>query len=79
MNKTKPTFDVKKNPDPLTGVQRELLLANPGWGRVLTDHMVTLRYSEGHGWQNWRSNRARRSISTPPPPSSATRSRFSRA
>jgi branched-chain amino acid aminotransferase len=54
MNKTKPTFDVKKNPNPVTGEQRELLLANPGWGRVFTDHMVTLRYSEDRGWQDWR-------------------------
>lgn len=54
MNKTKPTFDVKKNPNPVTGEQRELLLAKSGWGRVFTDHMVTMRYSEDSWWQDWR-------------------------
>src|SRR5215475_4524905 len=30
---------------------REVLL-DPGFGRVFTDHMVTIRYSEGHGWHD---------------------------
>jgi branched-chain amino acid aminotransferase len=25
-------------------------MANPGFGRVFTDHMVTIRYAEGKGW-----------------------------
>ena len=30
------------------------LLANPGFGRVFTDHMVTIRYAEGKGWYDAR-------------------------
>ncbi len=29
---------------------REALLKDPGFGRVFTDHMATVRYSEGRGW-----------------------------
>ena len=34
--------------------EREALLLDPGFGRVFTDHMVTMRYSDGHGWHDGR-------------------------
>ncbi len=39
----------------LTSVEaREALLVNPGFGRVFTDHMVTIRYKDGIGWHDAR-------------------------
>jgi branched-chain amino acid aminotransferase len=43
-------FDVRPNPSPLSPQQREALLVDPGFGRVFTDHMVTIRYADGKGW-----------------------------
>jgi branched-chain amino acid aminotransferase len=34
--------------------QRRSLIANPGFGRVFTDHMVTIRYTEARGWHEAR-------------------------
>jgi branched-chain amino acid aminotransferase len=34
--------------------ERAALLADPGFGRVFTDHMVTIRYAEGEGWYDAR-------------------------
>jgi branched-chain amino acid aminotransferase len=42
----------EKNEKPLAAGEREALLRNPGWGRVFTDHMVTIRYKEGRGWHD---------------------------
>jgi branched-chain amino acid aminotransferase len=30
------------------------MIANPGFGRIFTDHMVTVRYAEGKGWYDAR-------------------------
>ena len=43
------TFSVEKNQNPLDAGEREALLQNPGWGRVFTDHMVTISYKDGRG------------------------------
>lgn len=43
-------FEVRPNPQPVPAAERDALLTNPGFGRVFTDHMVTIRYSEGKGW-----------------------------
>src|SRR3546814_3607455 len=32
--------------------QRAVLLADPGFGKLFTDHMVTIRYTEGQGWHS---------------------------
>lgn len=48
------TFDVEKSPNPVSASDREALLQNPGWGRVFTDHMVTIRYSTERGWHDWK-------------------------
>ena len=46
------TFDIQKNPSPATASEREALLQNPGFGRIFTDHMVTIRYSQDRGWHS---------------------------
>jgi branched-chain amino acid aminotransferase len=43
-------FEIRPNPAPVADAERAALLANPGFGRVFTDHMVTIRYAEGKGW-----------------------------
>lgn len=32
--------------------ERAVLLEDPGFGRLFTDHMVTIRYTEGQGWHS---------------------------
>lgn len=46
------TFDIQKNPNPATASEREALLQNPGFGRIFTDHMATIRYSQDRGWHS---------------------------
>ncbi|GIE84026.1 branched-chain amino acid aminotransferase [Actinoplanes regularis] len=43
-------FEIRPNPAPVGDGERAALLANPGFGRVFTDHMVTVRYADGKGW-----------------------------
>ncbi|WP_321804080.1 branched-chain amino acid aminotransferase [Burkholderia sp. BCC1993] len=45
-------FQFEPNPSPIEADQRAALLENPGFGRVFTDHMATIRYSEEHGWHD---------------------------
>src|SRR5947209_17751420 len=47
-------FDIRPNPAPASAAERAALLANPGFGRVFTDHMVTIRYADGKGWYDAR-------------------------
>jgi branched-chain amino acid aminotransferase len=47
-------FEIHRNPQPVAATEREALLANPGFGRVFTDHMATIRYAEGKGWYDAR-------------------------
>ena len=47
-------FEIRPNPRPVATAEREALLADPGFGRVFTDHMVTIRYAEGKGWYDAR-------------------------
>jgi branched-chain amino acid aminotransferase len=39
---------------PVPAGERERLLADPGFGRVFTDHMVTIRWSADRGWHDAR-------------------------
>ncbi|MGH3714779.1 MAG: branched-chain amino acid aminotransferase [Micromonosporaceae bacterium] len=48
------TFETHLNPAPVSEVERTGLLADPGFGRIFTDHMVTVRYTEGKGWHDAR-------------------------
>src|SRR6476661_10368917 len=47
-------FEIRPNPVPVSAAERSALLANPGFGRVFTDHMVTIRYADGKGWYDAR-------------------------
>ncbi|MFY1633405.1 branched-chain amino acid aminotransferase [Solwaraspora sp. WMMB335] len=47
-------FEIRPNPHPVAVAERAALLANPGFGQVFTDHMVTIRYAEGKGWYDAR-------------------------
>ena len=42
------------HPAPVPADKRAALLANPGFGRVFSDHMVTIRYSDAEGWHDAR-------------------------
>ena len=46
------SFTQVPHPAPVSGEARAALLINPGFGRVFTDHMVTIRYTEGVGWHD---------------------------
>jgi branched-chain amino acid aminotransferase len=43
-------FEIRPHTAPVSDAERATLLANPGFGRIFTDHMVTVRYAEGKGW-----------------------------
>jgi branched-chain amino acid aminotransferase len=47
-------FEIHPNPQPVSDVERAALLTDPGFGRVFTDHMVTVRYADGKGWYDAR-------------------------
>jgi branched-chain amino acid aminotransferase len=45
-------FTVSPAPTPRTVQERDALMVSPGWGRVFTDHMVTMRYDADRGWHD---------------------------
>lgn len=47
-------FEHSRHPSPVATDARDALLADPGFGRVFTDHMATVRYAEGKGWYDAR-------------------------
>ncbi|WP_274562295.1 branched-chain amino acid aminotransferase [Streptomyces spiramyceticus] len=49
---TTPTIELKPSSHPLSDAEREAILAHPGFGRHFTDHMVTIRWTEGRGWHD---------------------------
>jgi branched-chain amino acid aminotransferase len=48
------TFQVTKNTDGRSVVERDEILANPGFGKHFTDHMVDICWSERGGWHRAR-------------------------
>lgn len=40
------------HPSPVSADERARVLANPGFGKYFTDHMVTIDYTEGLGWHD---------------------------
>jgi len=50
----KPRIDIARipHPAPVPGATREQAIADPGFGKVFTDHMVAIDWSEGEGWHN---------------------------
>ncbi|MFB4421755.1 branched-chain amino acid aminotransferase [Streptomyces sp. QL37] len=49
---TTPTIELKPSSHPLSDADREAAMANPGFGRYFTDHMVTISWTEGRGWHD---------------------------
>ena len=45
-------FVVNAHPSPVTAAVRATMIENPGFGRVFTDHMVTLRWTTAAGWHD---------------------------
>ncbi|MEZ5851573.1 MAG: branched-chain amino acid aminotransferase [Hyphomicrobiaceae bacterium] len=45
-------FAIERNTTPLAVAERAKVLADPGFGRVFSDHMAIIRYSEGKGWHD---------------------------
>lgn len=43
-------FTVTRNPAPRTDAQRAEILANPGFGKYFTDHMVQIEWTADGGW-----------------------------
>ena len=52
LDRSAPTFAVEPNAAPLAVNERAGLLRDPGFGRVFTDHMATIRYTEVDGWHD---------------------------
>ena len=48
------TFDIRPSSQPVAAAERDRLLADPGFGKVFTDHMVTIRWSPDRGWHDAR-------------------------
>ncbi len=42
----------ERHANPVAPDERAALLGDPGFGRVFTDHMVTIRYSPDRGWHD---------------------------
>jgi branched-chain amino acid aminotransferase len=40
------------HPAPVPGASREQAIADPGFGKVFTDHMVSIDWSDGQGWHS---------------------------
>lgn len=49
---TTPTIELKPSSNPLSDAEREAILVKPGFGRHFTDHMVTIKWTEGRGWHD---------------------------
>ena len=51
---TAPAFAFEPNALPVDAAERARRLVGPVFGRVFTDHMAVIRYSEGKGWHDAR-------------------------
>ncbi|TAL21183.1 MAG: branched-chain amino acid aminotransferase, partial [Frankiales bacterium] len=47
-------IEVVPSSSPRSDAEREALMADPGFGRVHTDHMVTVRWTQDEGWHDAR-------------------------
>ena len=46
------SFTIRQHPNPVSAEARAELLANPGFGKIFTDHMVVIRWSAERGWHD---------------------------
>src|ERR1700761_4608462 len=47
-------FTVSRTADPTSDEAREAILADPGFGKYHSDHMVSIDYTDGRGWHDAR-------------------------
>jgi branched-chain amino acid aminotransferase len=47
-------FEIKPTANPTSEKDRTAKLVDPGFGRVFTDHMAIVRYTQGKGWHDAR-------------------------
>src|SRR6202034_3636701 len=47
-------FTVSRTANPASDDARQAILADPGFGKYFTDHMVSIDYADGQGWHNAR-------------------------
>jgi branched-chain amino acid aminotransferase len=45
-------FEIRPSQTRVPAAERERILADPGFGQVFTDHMITLRWSAERGWHD---------------------------
>ncbi|PJI90475.1 branched-chain amino acid aminotransferase [Sphingomonas koreensis] len=45
-------FEFEANPNPVPASERAALLENPGFGKLFTDHMAMVRWSDTKGWHD---------------------------
>src|ERR1700721_2784642 len=45
-------FTVSRTANPASDDARQAILADPGFGKYHTDHMVSFDYTDGPGWHN---------------------------
>jgi branched-chain amino acid aminotransferase len=48
------SFEIRVSDSPVPAAERERIMAEPGFGRVFTDHMTTIRWTEERGWHDAR-------------------------
>jgi branched-chain amino acid aminotransferase len=48
------SFEIRVTDTPVPAAEREQVMAEPGFGRVFTDHMTTIRWSQERGWHDAR-------------------------
>lgn len=67
MNQTNFSLDFENRPSPnlLTALERDRRLADPGFGRYFTDHMVSIEWDVQAGWHDARVE-GMRNLSLPP-------------
>ncbi|HEU5126869.1 MAG TPA: branched-chain amino acid aminotransferase [Glycomyces sp.] len=49
-----PDLRHEPHPNPTPAAERDRLIADPGFGKVFTDHMFTMSYEAGRGWHDAR-------------------------
>jgi branched-chain amino acid aminotransferase len=49
-----PDFEIRASTAAVPAAERAQMLADPGFGRVFTDHMATIRWEAGRGWHDAR-------------------------
>lgn len=50
--KRETAFKITPKADAISATERAALLENPGFGRVFSDHMAVVTYTEGKGWHS---------------------------